>query len=118
MKIFKNFKMKRFIPSLVILLAYPAVKTVISEHKALVFSDTVFVVSLFLVIFGVIHNLYIKGSFDNTTFVIDRFMHRQTSKTYEAYMKDIKERRKDSFNYPLFTGFIGILLSILVSLFV
>ena len=118
MKTFRNFKAARLIPSMVILLAYPTVKSVISEHKALVFSDTLFIMSMFFVIVGVIHNLYLKGNFDNTSFVIDRFMHRETSKSYETYMKDVKERRKDSFNYPLLAGFIGIILSVLVSLFV
>ena len=118
MKMFRNFKASGLIPSMVILLAYPTVKALISEHKALVFSDTLLIMSLFLVIVGVIHNLYLKGNFDNTSFVIDRFLHKETSRSYETYMKDVKERRKDSFNYPLLTGIIGILLSVLVSFFV
>ncbi len=118
MKAFRNFRLPKLIPSLVILLAYPTAKAFISEHKALVFSDTVLLLSLFMIIFGVIHNLYLKGSFDNTSFVINRFVNREKSQSYEAYMKDLTERRKDSFNYPLLTGIIGILISVLASLFV
>ncbi len=118
MKMFKNFKFTRLIPSLIIMLAYPTVKTIISEQKVLVFSDTALLMSLCMIIVGVIHNLYLKGNFDNTSFVINRFVNREKSQSYESYMNDLKERRKDSFNYPLFAGIIGILISVLVSLFV
>ncbi len=118
MKSFKNFNIKNFIPSMVFLLVYPFGKAVISEHKALVFSDSLFIISLIFIIFGVIHNLYLKGNFDNTMFVLRRFINSGVNETYEQFSKENSKRKKDSFNYPLFTGILGFILSGLFALLV
>ena len=117
MKRFRNFKLSGFLPVMIIALAYPIMKTSLSEKKALVFSDTVLLIALFLIIIGVLYHLYLKGDFDAIRYRTEASMSRRYDLPYERYKEEVEEKRKDSFNYPLLCAFVMILLSFIVSLF-
>lgn len=117
-KLFQGFKISNFIASLIIGFIYPIAKTAISENKLLVFSDTCFIISLFFIGFGVINSLYLHGDFDITSFIAKRSFTKDKKESYDEYKENINEKRKDSFNYPLFTGLLILIVSIISSRFI
>ena len=117
MKRLRNFRLSGFLPILVIALAYPIMKTSLSERKGLVFSDTSLLIGLFLIIIGVLYHLYLKGDFDAIRYRSEVSLSKRYDLPYERYKEEVEEKRKDSFNYPLFCGLVMIFLSFIVSLF-
>lgn len=113
-KIFKGFKVSSFISNLIIAYVYPIIKTAISSNKLLIFSDTSFVISLVFIGFGVLNNLYLHGDFDITSFIAKRSFTKD-KESYDEYKHNMKEKRENSFNYPLFVGFIQLILSLITS---
>ena len=113
---FKNLKMKNLLIDLFIVLLYPIVKAIASEKHLLVFSDTCVIFGLALLIFGVINSFFLHGDMDITGFIANRAFKKDVS--FDTYMQEQEEKRKDSFNYPLFISFILLILSCLTALFV
>lgn len=116
-KIFKGFKLSSFISSLIIGFFYPIIKTAISENKLLVFSDSCIIIGLIFVTFGIFNSLYLHGDFDITTYIASRVFHKDT-RSFKAYEEDADDKRKDSFNYPLFTGIILVIISYIITPFI
>ena len=112
-KLFSGFKVKDFIINLLICLAYPICKTIISENKLLVFSDTSFIMSLVFMIGGVVNHLIRSGDFDITTFIAARSFSKNKDLTFDKYKKDKESERKDSFNYLFFVGIIVFVISMI-----
>ena len=111
-KRFKNIKVNVLIPYLVITLAYPLYKALSSENLKLhVLSDVLFIFGLILCLIGVGYNFYLKGDFDITSFVFRKGTDKNMNKTFAAFSEDSKEKRENSFNYPLFLGILYILVS-------
>ena len=113
-KIFKGFKISNFISTLIIGLFYPIIKTAISNNKLLVFSDTTFIISLFFLVFGVLNNLFLHGDFDITTYITKKVFVKD-KEPYDVFKENMKEKREDSFNYPLFVGILLFVISIITS---
>ncbi len=111
-KRFKNIKVDILIPYLIITLAYPLYKALSSENLKLhVLSDVLFIFGLILCLIGVGYNFYLKGDFDITSFVFRKGTDKNMNKTFAAFSEDSKEKRENSFNYPLFLGILYILVS-------
>lgn len=112
----KNIKIKNLLIDLFIIMLYPIVKAIVSNKHLLVFSDTCVIFGLVLLIIGVINSFFLHGDLDITGFIASRAL--KNNVTYEEYMTDQEEKRKDSFNYPLFISFILLILGYLTALFV
>lgn len=115
---FKKFELKYFISSLLICLAYPIIKVCISNNKLLVLSDTCFVVSLIYIALGIINMSILHGDFDIQGFIAQRSILKNNDLQFKDYQKIKESERKDRFNYPLFTGIIVLLFSIIISIIV
>lgn len=111
----KNLKTKNLIINLLIALAYPVLKLVTSENRLLAFSDACFIIGLFLTIVGIATWLLLKGDFDITAYIADRAFKKE-DRDFDVFMKDQKEKRKDSFNYPVLCGIIMLILSFITAL--
>ena len=115
-KRFKNLKAKTLLVHLIVTLAYPAAKAVTSEdHGLLVFCDVLTIVAGVLLIAGVVYGLAIHGDFDIAGYTFRRGLRNQPKQTYDAYRKNLKEKREDAFNYPLFLGLVYIALSAFIA---
>ena len=115
-KRFKNITVDILIPYLIITLAYPLYKVISSEKMKLqVLSDVLFIFGLILCLLGVVFTLYLKGDFDITSFVFRKGTDRNMNKTFSAFAEDSKEKRENSFNYPLFLGTLYILVSVFIA---
>ena len=114
---FRNFKISRFIPNFVIAMAYPLIRCLRAESGGLLYLlNGMTVIGLVLIILGTVYNLVLKGDFDITAFIADRAL-KHTQKGYKAYKEDREEEREGSFNYPLFTGILLLVSSVILSLF-
>ena len=115
-KRFKNIKVNVLIPYLIITLAYPLYKALSTGKLQLhVLSDVLFIFGLILCLIGVGYNFYLKGDFDITSFVFRKGTDKNMNKTFAAFTQDSKEKRENSFNYPLFLGILYILVSAFIA---
>ena len=114
---FRNLNAKSLLINLLIALAYPIIKFFSSSNRLLAFSDACVIIGLFLVIVGMANWLFLKGDFDITAYIAERSLKKE-NRDFDVYMEDQKEKRKDSFNYPLLCAVILLLISYLTSLFV
>ena len=113
----KNIRLTNVIIVSMFILTYPLLKSLTSEgNKALIFLDAMTITSLGMVIFGVIYNLYLKGDLDASKFIIQRNLFKKNV-SYETYAANEEEKRKDSFNYPLFLGIVYLCIAYLASKF-
>lgn len=112
----KNIKLKNLVPGIIIVLAYPFIKAYRADgSELLVFMDALTIISIVLIIFGIIYRLYLKGDFDLTGYFFKRSIMKDTSVSYDKFMKDAQYEKKDSFNYPLFLGIIFLIISVIAS---
>ena len=110
-KRFKNLRPGPLITQILITVAYPAAKAYMAEEKRLlVFTDTLTIIALMLLIGGVIYALVLKGDFDISGFVMKRGFRRDPTESYQVYKTNRDERREAAFNYPLFLGVCYLLL--------
>ena len=141
-KIFKSFELKHFITTSIIAFAYPIIKTCISNNKLLVFSDTSFIISLIFVAIGILNMSVLNGDYDLQGFIAQRsfgknnnlnfsnkdlanatvkgnnskgVLEKNNFMTFEQYRNIKENERKDRFNYPLFTGIIILIVSLITS---
>ena len=104
-KRFKNIKPQTLLTHVIVTLLYPLARVVMaSSQRLLVFTDCLTIVAAILLIAGVVYSLYLHGDFDISSFVMRRGMKNAPKQTFEAFMANQKERREESFNYPLFLG--------------
>ena len=114
-KRFKNIKLWVIVAHLIVTLAYPAIKASISEYNRLmIFNDALTIVGLILVIVGLFYSFVLHGDFDRVRYVFMRGINRESS-PYGKYDQDSRQKREDSFNYPLFLGIIYVVVSIIVA---
>lgn len=123
-KIFKGFKLKYFILTILLAITYPIIKAFISNNKILVFSDTCFIIGLLLLLPGIFSWLSLHGDFDLTSYIAARSILRKKADSfeeygsYEKYVESKNKQREERFNYPLFVGIIMLIISIIFSIFV
>lgn len=117
-KIFGSFKniSPRVLPAILLIsLAYPTAKALLSPTNRLtVFSDALLITSLVLIAVGVFLTFARHGDFDITRYVFRRGVDKN-AKPFEEYRKDREEQRSESFNYPLFLGLIYLAAALLVA---
>lgn len=115
---FKNFKFSSFIANFSFAISYPIIKTIVTDgNKMVIFSDTILIMALVFIIVGVIYSFVLHGDLDITSFVAKRTLSRNSNLSYEKFTEDNKNKRKGSFNYPIFVGIVCIIISYIVSIF-
>ena len=127
LKKLKNIKPKPLIAHLIVTLAYPAVKAfTAADRKLLTFTNAVTIVGLILLVVGVIYSMNLHGDFDISRYYLQRglrsfrfYAPRQketldTNQNPAEFLNDLKEKRADAFNYPLFLGILYVIVSVVV----
>lgn len=107
LKRFKNLKIQTLLIHIVITLAYPVAKALVAEqNKLLIFCDVLTIIAGILLIAGVVYSLALHGDFDIAGYTFRRGFRSEQKQTYDAYRKNMQEKREDAFNYPLFVGLL------------
>ena len=123
----KNIKPGPLISHLVVTLAYPAFKAfTAADQRLLAFSNAVTIVGLILLVVGIIYSMNLHGDFDVSRYYVQRglrsfrfYTPRQNelsdiNENPSEYLNDLKEKRANAFNYPLFLGILYVLASVVI----
>ena len=112
---FKSIKIRTLLIVIPLTLAYPIIKACISSaNRLMIFSDTLLIISLVLLAFGVLFTFARFGDFDITRFIFHRGTDKN-AKSFQDYKKDREDVRKETFNYPLFFGLIYLAVSLFIA---
>ena len=122
----KRIKPTLLITHLIITLAYPAVRAFRAEsNRLLVFTDALTIVALVLLIGGILYSLVLHGFFDATNYFMQRGIRSfrfgrhskelDQGKSIDEYLREVREKREDAFNYPLFLGIVYLLASVVLA---
>lgn len=126
----KNIKLSPLITHLIVTLAYPAVRAFTAEkNRLLLFSNALTIVGLILMVVGIIYSMNLHGDFDVSRYYLRRgvrsfkfFSPRQSEELKQdreenpaEFMREMKEKREEAFNYPLFLGIVYVLVSVLIA---
>ncbi len=114
---FRSFKFKQFVLYAGAALLYPAYAYLFSENKMLKLIDALTVTGLVFVILGVVYSMIRRGDFDIAEYVTRRSLNKGDVKPFKAFKEDKKEERKDSMNYPFFTGLLLLLGAAVLTIF-
>lgn len=114
---FRSFKFKQFVLYAGAALLYPAYAYLSSENKMLKLIDALTVTGLVFVILGVVYSMIRRGDFDIAEYVTRRSLNKGDVKPFKAFKEDKKEERKDSMNYPFFTGLLLLLGAAVLTIF-
>ena len=120
LKRFKNIKIRPLLIHLIVTLIYPIVRVILAEDKKLlIFTDSLTITGLVMIIGGVIYALFLHGDFDISGFLMRRGLTKdsEAKPTYFAYLYEVYEKREEAFNYPLFIGIVYILVSFISAQF-
>ena len=116
LKRFQNIKWQTLLIYVLISLAYPVVKALVSSGNRLqIFTDILTIFSMVLIIVGIFYRLVLKGDFDVTGFVFKRGAQKDMNQSFETYEKNKREEREAAFNYPLFLGILYFVVSIVIA---
>lgn len=124
----KNIKPGLLIVHLIITLGYPAAKAFTAEsNPLLIFTNSLTVIALLLVVFGVVYSMVLHGDFDITSFYLQRGLHSVRSlfsrraaefgikKDITEFMSEAREKREEAFNYPLALGIVYLLAAAILA---
>ena len=112
---FKRIKPRLLLVHMIVTLGYPAARALTAEqNRLLIFTDAMTVIACVLVICGIIYSLVLHGDFDRSGYVLMRSARANHEKSYQAYMDDKKEERKEAFNYPFFLGIVYLIASVII----
>jgi len=101
---------------LLVTLAYPAARALRAPEgsRLLVFTDTLTIIALVLLVCGIVYALILRGDLDVSEFVFSRGLSRN-GKSYAAWKADKKEEREEAFNYPLFLAIAYLIVSAVIA---
>ncbi len=123
----KNIRLRLLIPHLVITLAYPAVKACLSPVKRLlIFTDTLTIVALLLVIGGIVYAMALHGDFDISSYYLQRSGKALSKRLFgrgspedmkplDVFLRDARDKREEAFNYPLFLGIVYLIAAAILA---
>ena len=112
----RNFRLKNFLINLMVCFMYPIMRYVSNDDSLRVFSDSCFVIGLFLALAGIAVSLFMAGDFDITGYIASRSFGKN-QEDYDTYKEKQNKKRKDSFNYPLLCAIVLIITSFISSLY-
>ena len=123
----KKIRLSILLYFMLISLTYPTLKAFSSsDNRLLVFTDAMTIIALVLVLLGVVYSLVLHGDFDisryyiqngarSFRYAITRRDRTQEQKSIDEYLREARERREDSFNYPLFLGIVYLLAAAVIA---
>ena len=109
----KNIKIGTLLISILVFLIYPIARAIKSPNHLLAFSDSTLIIGAIAIIIGVFNSAVLHGDYDIASYMAHKRKFVESDIDYQTYYAQRKEKRKDSFNYPLFIGIIFIILSII-----
>ena len=113
---FKNLRLRPLLLHLIIMLIYPVFRALTAEKSGLlIFTDALTIISLVMIIGGVIYALFLHGDFDISAYFLKRGIQKEPKQSFRAYLFDVYEKRESAFNYPLFVGLSGLLVSLVIA---
>ncbi len=115
---FRSFKFRQFAIYAAAALLYPAYAFLSSGRMMVKLIDALTVTGLVFVILGVVYSMIRHGDFDIAEYVTRRTLNKGDIKPFKAFKEDKKEERKDSMNYPFFTGLLLLLAAAVLTVFV
>ena len=116
LKHLRKIRLRPLISHIIVTLGYPAVKAFISEsNRLLIFTDALTIVAIVLLIGGILYALVLHGDFDISGFVFKRGRREEVKQSFAEYMNEIKERRKEAFNYPLFLSIVYLIIAAIIA---
>lgn len=114
---FRSFKLRQFGIYAAAALLYPAYAYLSSGNMMIKLIDAMTVTGLVFVILGIVYSMIRHGDFDIAEYVTRRTLNKGNVKPFKAFKEDKKEERKDSMNYPFFTGLLLLICSAVLSIF-
>ncbi|MBR3227245.1 MAG: DUF3899 domain-containing protein [Erysipelotrichaceae bacterium] len=112
---FKNLNWGALAKAILICLIYPVARGIIAKNHMVAFCDSMTIIGLLAIIFGVFNEGVLQGDYDIHSYIARRKALRNEKVDYEAYRAQQENKRKDSFNYPLLVGIIFTVASIIVA---
>ncbi|MCQ2427791.1 MAG: DUF3899 domain-containing protein [Clostridia bacterium] len=114
---FRSIKWRTLAIAVPVTLLYPLARGIFSGgglySKLLFISDSLFIMSMILLLIGVVFTFIIAGDLDITKYVYSRSAQSKT-KSFAEYKKDREAERGKMFNYPLFLGLIYLIISVII----
>ena len=114
----RSFKLRQFLIYAAAALLYPAYAYLSSGNMMIKLIDALTVTGLVFVILGIVYSMIRHGDFDIAEYVTRRTLNKGDVKPFKAFKEDKKEERKDSMNYPFFTGLLLLLGAAVLTVFV
>jgi hypothetical protein len=114
----RNVKIQHLAAYLITALLYPAYAYFSSERSLLKLIDAMTVTGLVFIVIGIVYSMVRRGDFDITEYMARRSVRKGNVKPFQAFKEDKKEERKDSMNYPFWTGVLLLAVSALLTAFV
>lgn len=125
----KNIRPSLLLAHVIITLAYPAAKAFTAARNHLqIFTDAMTVIALILVILGIFYSMVLHGDFDVSSFYLQRGVKGLTSRLFSGrgamaepkkditeFLREAREGREESFNYPLFLGIVYLLAAAVIA---
>ena len=111
-------KILQFVPYLATSLLYPLYAYFSSGRSLLKLMDAMTITGLVFIVLGIIYSMVRRGDFDITEYMARRSVRKGNVKPFQAFKEDKKEERKDSLNYPFWTGLALLAVSALLTIFV
>ena len=116
MKHLKKIKLRLLLVHLTVSFIYPVAKAAISDYnRLLIFTDSLTIVALLLLIGGIVYSFYLRGDFDISGYLMKRGMQRGPLQSFQNYLAGREEKREESFNYPLFLGIAYLVAALILS---
>lgn len=112
----KNLNFKTLIITLIIFLIYPILKAIFSNNHLVALSDSMLIIGLISIIIGIFNSAVLHGDYDISSYLAHRKKFKNDNIDFKTYANEQKEKRKDSFNYPLLIGIIFLIISVIVGL--
>ena len=114
----RSVKIQRLAASLITALFYPLYAYFSSGRSLLKLMDAMTITGLVFIVLGIIYSMVRRGDFDITEYMTRRSVRKGNVKPFKAFKEDKKEERKDSLNYPFWTGLALLAVSALLTIFV
>ena len=111
-------KILQFVPYLATSLLYPLYAYFSSGRSLLKLMDAMTITGLVFIVLGIIYSMVRRGDFDITEYMARRSVRKGNVKPFKTFKEDKKEERKDSLNYPFWTGLALLAVSALLTIFV
>lgn len=114
----KNIRPVKLLIYFLIAMIWPVIRWItVENNKWLAATDAATVVGLILIALGIIVIAVLHGDYDITEYALMRIRLRRQAvvKSFDAFKNDKEEEREGSFNYPLLTGIVMLILSIIAS---